>query len=95
MAATSRGARRHTAREMEPSAEEAHADFAAALEKATGREIVRAHIDRVWNQGDVGEQELVMQFFHLLHARKYSLNPDDIETRRQDFEEQMKVVFDV
>lgn len=64
------------------------------LDDLTSRHIAHAHVDRIWSKGDVGERELVMQFFHLLHARRTSLDPDDIDTRRKDFNEQMVLVFD-
>lgn len=64
------------------------------LDKLTAARIVGIHCERIFNDYDPGEVELVMQFFHLLHARKYSLNPDDVDTRRSDFDEQMKLVFD-
>lgn len=64
------------------------------LDTITNREIANTHVRRIFNEGgDAGEQELVMQLFHLLHARKFSLDPNAIETRYADFNEQMTAVF--
>ncbi len=64
------------------------------LDRLTSRDIGRMHVDAIWAAGDLGEMELLMQFLHLLHARRHSLSPDDVDTRRADFDEQMKLVFE-
>lgn len=66
---------------------------ASQLDKLTSKHIAGIHLGRIFNDGDPGEQELVLQLLHLLHARKYSLDPDDVTTRYSDFTEQMAAVF--
>ena len=67
---------------------------AEELDKMTAARIAGLHLERIFKDYDVGEVELTMQFFQLLHRRKYALNPDMTETARLDFESQLKLVFD-
>lgn len=63
------------------------------LDALTTRELLRMHVDRICQTGDPGELELIAQFFHFLHARRYGRDPDMIETRYNDFKEQLEMVL--
>lgn len=67
---------------------------AVALDKLTSVHIAQMHVDTIWRRGDPGEMELVLQFFHLLSARRQTLDVDELSARRDDFEAQLKLVFD-
>lgn len=63
------------------------------LDRLTAEHIAMAHVRAIWVHGDPGEIELVLMFFHLLHARRHMLDVDALVTRRAEFEEQMSRVF--
>ena len=63
------------------------------IDKLTAGTMASLHLAKIFRGDDIGEQELVLQFFHLLHARRTSLNPDEVDVRYADFEEQLKKVF--
>lgn len=64
------------------------------LDSITGEHIAMMHVRTIWTRADPGEMELVLQFFQVLSARHRSLDSDEISARRDDFEAQMKLVFD-
>jgi acyl-[acyl carrier protein]--UDP-N-acetylglucosamine O-acyltransferase len=66
------------------------------LDQATARQLAIIHINDIYNgsSASIGEQELLMMFLHLLHARRRSLDPVDVVARRADFDEQMRLVFE-
>lgn len=60
------------------------------LDRLTRQEIISIHLQRM--MGDLGEEELLLQFLQLLQARRTML-PEEIEIRRRDFEDRLKEVF--
>lgn len=63
------------------------------LDQITGREIANAHVNGIYQRNDAGEIELLLMFFHLLHARRHVLDVDALATRRAEFDEHMDRVF--
>ena len=65
------------------------------LDRFTSRGVCELHLNRIFDRdADIGEQELLMLFVHLLHARRFSLNADMVNTRKQDFLEHFATVFE-
>lgn len=63
------------------------------LDRITGEQIAITHVRNVWRYDDLGEIELVLMFFHLLHARRTMLDVDALAMRRAEFQEQLDRVF--
>ncbi len=63
------------------------------LDQVTAEAIAIAHVRTVWRNDDPGEVELVLMFFHLLHARRHVLDVDALVTRRAEFQEHLDRVF--
>lgn len=66
---------------------------AEQLDQLTAEHIALSHVRHIWRSPDMGEQELVLMFFHLLHARRNMFDVDALATRRAEFEEHMDRVF--
>lgn len=62
------------------------------LDRQTTGALMLAHVERIVDQNDPGEIELVMGLFHFLHARRYVNDPDVALTRYKDFVEQLDMV---
>lgn len=60
------------------------------LDRLTRQQIISIHLQRM--MGDLGEEELLLQFLQLLQARRTML-PEEIEIRRKDFEDRLAEVF--
>lgn len=65
----------------------------ATLDDLTSEAIAQSHVRLIWRNGDPGEQELVLFFFHLLHARRTMLDVEALIARRADFQEHLDRVF--
>lgn len=63
------------------------------LDQITAEQIAVTHLRTIWRNGDPGEEELVLMFFHLLHARRTMLDVDALITRRAEFQEHLDRVF--
>ena len=66
----------------------------AELDEITAEQIALTHVRYIWRRADPGEMELVLMFFHLLHARRAMLDVDALATRRAEFQEQLDRVFE-
>ena len=65
------------------------------LDRFTSRGVAELHLNRIFDRdADIGEQELILMMLHLLHARRFSLNADLIQTRKADFLEHFHTVFE-
>ncbi len=63
------------------------------LDKITAEHIALTHVRHIWRNDDAGEVELVLMFFHLLHARRTMYDVDALVTRRAEFQEHLDRVF--
>lgn len=63
------------------------------LDWLTAEAVAQSHVRTIWRHDDPGETELVLMFFHLLHARRHLLDVEALITRRAEFQEHLDRVF--